>query len=163
MFTVKVTAKAYIIRIWLFLLYLLNCWLLCNQTWFDSTALWVGVSCRKMGWLRSRSRSKQRFRMSVDVCLDDILWITEHFVTKFGSDAASWARVMGTFCCCCYLQRQDHSKGSYDQIMTLSTILSELLIPWQPNLVWWYIIRSQSVLWKELLHSGLRSQRRAKI
>ena len=24
--------------------------------------------------------------------------------------------------------------------MTVSTILSELLIPWQPNMVWWYII-----------------------
>ena len=35
----------------------------------------------------------------------------------------------------CYLQGQGHSKGSYDQNMTLSAILSELLIPWQPNLV----------------------------
>ena len=31
-FNVKVTARAYIIKIWLFLLYLLTC----NQTWFDS-------------------------------------------------------------------------------------------------------------------------------
>ena len=35
-FNVKVTARAYMIKIWLFLLYLLNCWSLCNQTWFDS-------------------------------------------------------------------------------------------------------------------------------
>ena len=35
---------------------------------------------------------------------------------------------MWTFCCCCYLQGQSHSKGSYDQNMTLSTILSEVLI-----------------------------------
>ena len=49
---------------------------------------------------------------------------------------------------------------NYDQIMTLSTIFSELLIPWQPKLVRWYIIISQSVLWKKigLLHSGSRSQ-----
>ena len=35
---------------------------------------------------------------------------------------------------------------------------SELLIPWQPSLVWWYIIGSQSVLWKKngLLHSQWR-------
>ena len=33
---------------------------------------------------------------------------------------------MWTFCCCCYLQGQGHSKGSYDQNMTVSTILSEL-------------------------------------
>ena len=49
--------------------------------------------------------------------------------------------------------------------MTLSTILSELLIPWQPNLVWCYITRSQNALWKKnwLLHSGWRSQRRVKM
>ena len=35
---VKVTARAYMINIWLFLLYLLNCWSVCNQTWFCSTA-----------------------------------------------------------------------------------------------------------------------------
>ena len=33
-FHVKVTARAYIIRMWLFLLYLLNCWSVCNQTFF---------------------------------------------------------------------------------------------------------------------------------
>ena len=53
------------------------------------------------------------------------------------------------WCQCKISQGQDHSKGSDDQNMTVSTILSELLIPWQPNLVWWYIIRSQSVLWKK--------------
>ena len=37
-FNVKVTARAYIIKMWLFLHYLLNCWSICNQTWFGSTA-----------------------------------------------------------------------------------------------------------------------------
>ena len=37
-FNVKVTVRAYIIKILLFLLYLLNCWSVCNQTLFDSTA-----------------------------------------------------------------------------------------------------------------------------
>ena len=37
-FNVKVTARAYIIKIWLFPQYLLNCWSICNQIWFDSTA-----------------------------------------------------------------------------------------------------------------------------
>ena len=36
-FNFKVTARAYIIKIWLFLLNLLNCWSVCNKTWFDST------------------------------------------------------------------------------------------------------------------------------
>ena len=35
---VKVTVRAYIIKNGLSLLYLLNCWSVCNQTWFDSTA-----------------------------------------------------------------------------------------------------------------------------
>ena len=33
--------------------------------------------------------------------------------------------------------------------MTLFTISSELLILWWPNLVWSYVIKSQSVLWKK--------------
>ena len=37
-FNVEVTMRAYIIKIWLLLLYLLNCCSICNQTWFDSTA-----------------------------------------------------------------------------------------------------------------------------
>ena len=66
---------------------------------------------------------------------------------------------------CCYLQSQGHSEGSYDQNMTLFTIFSELLIILQSNLVWWYIIISQSVLWKKkgLLHSGSRSWQRVKM
>ena len=66
------------------LLYLLNCWSVCNQTWFDSTTSWAWVSCGKTGLLHSRSRSQGRFKMSVNVCPGDIFWITEHFVTKFG-------------------------------------------------------------------------------
>ena len=34
---VTVTARAHMIKIWQFLLYLLNCWSFCYQTWFDST------------------------------------------------------------------------------------------------------------------------------
>ena len=49
-------------------------------------------------------------------------------------------------CCCCWHQGHGHSEGSYDQNMTLSTILFELLIPWWLNLVWWCSIMSQSVL-----------------
>ena len=46
----------------------------------------------------------------------------------------------------CYLQGQGQSEGSCDENMTLSTIFSEQLIPWQPNLVCRYIILGQSVL-----------------
>ena len=44
---------------------------------------------------------------------------------------------------------KQHSKGSNDENVVLSTMSSELLIPWQPSLVWWYIIISQGVLWKK--------------
>ena len=36
-FKVKVTARAHTIKWWQFLLYLLNCWSFCYQTWFEST------------------------------------------------------------------------------------------------------------------------------
>ena len=58
-FSVKVTARAYIIKILLFLLYLLNCWSVCNQTWFDSITSEAGESCGKIGLLCSRSRTQQ--------------------------------------------------------------------------------------------------------
>ena len=41
------------------------------------------MSCLKSGLLRSRSRSQRRFKMSMNVCRDDVFWVTEHFVTKF--------------------------------------------------------------------------------
>ena len=82
------------------------------------------------------------------------------------SDTASWAGVL-----CrekkkvCYLQ--SHNEGWYDQDMTRFTRSSELPILWQANLVWWYTIMSQSVLWKKkekrLLYSRSSSQRRFKI
>ena len=34
--------------------------------------------------LHSRSRSQQKFKMSVSLCPDDIFWTAEHFVTKLG-------------------------------------------------------------------------------
>ena len=37
-FKVKVTARAHMIKIWLFLLHFLNCWFLGNQTWSDDTS-----------------------------------------------------------------------------------------------------------------------------
>ena len=83
-FNVKVTARAYIIKILLFLLYLLNCWSVCNQTWFDSTLSEGRVFYGEIGLLCSRSRSQQTFKMSVNVCPNDIFWIAEPFTTKLG-------------------------------------------------------------------------------
>ena len=71
-FKFKVTATACIFKIQLFVLDLLNCWSICNQTWFDSTASSARVSCEKVGLLHSESRSQRRFKMSMNVCPDDI-------------------------------------------------------------------------------------------
>ena len=62
-------------KVWLFLLCLLNCWSICNQTWLIVHYYVNWVSCGKMGLLCSRSRY---------VCLDDIFRTTEHFVSKAG-------------------------------------------------------------------------------
>ena len=73
------------------------------------------------------------------------------FYQTWYGDIASLARVSCGKKIVCYLQGQSHNnKGSYDQNMSLSTVSSELLIPWQPNLLWWYIIISQSVSWKKI-------------
>ena len=118
-----------------------------------------------MGLLCSRSRSQQRFKMSVNVSVDDIFWIADHLVTKFGMvmqhhepmcHAEIFVVAVATF--------KVKVTVRAHMIKTLS-IFFELLIPWQPNLVWWYIIRSQNVLWKKvgLLRSGSRSQGRVKM
>ena len=102
------------------------------------------------------------------MCLDDIFWITEHLVAKFDMVMQHHEPEChaGIKVCCCYVQGQGHSEGSYDQNMTLSTVFSELVILWHPNLVWWYIIISQSDLWKKLDYcfvSWSRSQQRVKM
>ena len=50
----------------------------------------------------------------------------------------------------CCLQCQNHN-GSYNQNVIVSIISSELLSFLHPNLVWWHIILSWSVLWKDLI------------
>ena len=42
------------------------------------------MSFERQMTLRSRQRSQWRFKMSVNVCPDDIFWIAEHFATKAG-------------------------------------------------------------------------------
>ena len=54
--------------------------------------------------------------MSVNVYLDDILGITEHFVTKFGMMMQHHEPECHAefFLCVCCLQGQGHSEGSHD-------------------------------------------------
>ena len=84
-FKVKVTARAHMIKIWQFLLYLLNCWSSCYQTWFGSTLSYPRVFYGEFGLLCSRSRSQQNFTMSLTVCPDDVFWNTGPFTSELGT------------------------------------------------------------------------------
>ena len=145
---VKVTARAHMFKIWQFLPYLLNCLIFCYQIWFDSTLPQARVSYGEIGLLCSRSRSQWKFKMLMNVCPDDVFWTAKHFGTKLGivmhhqEPEYCAKRLVG------YFQGQGHSKGTYDQSMTVSIISFELIILSLPNLVWWHIIISQSVLWR---------------
>ena len=116
-FKVKVTVKDNIIKMWLFnmlseLLILLQVNLVwwhiiirCNVLWKDLIAV-----------VWSRSRSQKRFRIPVNVHLNDISSAAEPSVTKLGmvmqhNGPKYHAR---RFVSC--LQVQGHSEGSFDQI-----------------------------------------------
>ena len=150
-FSVKVTVSAYIIKIWLFLLYQTTGWIATKlglivqhhnpecpvEKWVYFVQGQGHSECSKCRWLIVG----MIFSESQNILLPNLVrWCSTM------SQSVMWI-----FCCCCYcyLQGQGHSEGSYDQNMTISTTFSELLIPWQPNLVWWYIIISQSILWKK--------------
>ena len=58
-FNVKVTGRAYIIKIWLFQLYLLNCWFICNQTGFKRQHHKPECPVKKMGYcVKGQGHSK---------------------------------------------------------------------------------------------------------
>ena len=83
---VKLTASAYVVRLWLFLLYVLNCipFLQSDLAW------WHILICQSVVWkkeerlLCSRSRSRWNFKMSVIVCPENFFSTTEPFITNLG-------------------------------------------------------------------------------
>ena len=187
---VKVTMRVYLIKIWLFPLYLQNCWLFCNQTnslvgcydkpedlvrksdccvqgqgdsegskcqpmfgwyllnhwtfcdqtWCGDASSWARISMRK-DWY-ANFKVKVRARACISKC--DQTWC---------GDASSWAGVS-----CkknCVLTQPNRVcvipgfvMTCIIKIMTVSRISSEWLILLQPEVVFWYIIISQSVLWE---------------
>ena len=91
-FKVKVTVRAFMIKIWLFLLYFLNCWFPGKQTWADNTSSYARVSCETKGLLHSGSRSQWRVKME---CLSrwyHLNHLTFCFPTWYG-DASLWVGV----------------------------------------------------------------------
>ena len=128
--------------IWLFLLYLLNCWSICNQTWFDSTASWAGMSCGNIGLLHSRSGSQWWFKMLMNVCPDDIFWTAELNLVWWRS-ILSWS-VKQIILFAIFKVKVTARAHMLRMWQFLPYFL--LLILFLPNLLWWYIIISQSVL-----------------
>ena len=80
-------------------------------------------------------QSQRRFKMSVNVCPDDIFWITEHFVTNFGMVMQHYEPDCHAEKLVHRLQCQGHSKGLFNQNMTISTVSSKMAVRLQPNLV----------------------------
>ena len=83
------------------------------------------MSCGKLGLLHSRSRSRQWFKMSVNVCLDDIFWTTEHFVTKLGVIMQHHKPMCSVKKLDYCNQGQGHSKGSKCQCLSRWYLLKQ--------------------------------------
>ena len=81
-FKVKVTASAYIIKIRLFLLYLINLWSVCNWTWFDGTSSEVGMSCKKLECCVQGQSYSKGLKCQQNVCPDNICWTIQPFIAK---------------------------------------------------------------------------------
>ena len=112
-----------------------------------------------MGLLCSRRRSQGRYKMSVNLCPDDIFSVclivfTQYFLncstiflTKLGMVVYYYEVICRAEKVVHYLQCHGHSKGLYNQTMTIFPISSKVLVRLQTSLIW-QCIRSQSVLWK---------------
>ena len=93
-FNVKVTARADIIKIGRFLLYLLNCWSIYNQTWFDHTVSSARMSCEKNGITAFKVKVTGKVQ-NVSECLSR-WYLLNHRLFCYQTwydDTASWARV----------------------------------------------------------------------
>ena len=112
-----------------------------------------------MGLLHLRSRPQRRFKMSVNVCPDDIFWITEHFVTKFGmvmQHHEPECRAELVVVVVAIFKVKVTARVHMIKIWLSLLYFSKLLILWQPNLVWWYIIISHCVLWEKIWISSFK-------
>ena len=129
------------------LLFFLNCWFLGNQTWFADTFSQARVYCeKKLDYCiqgQGHSEVSKCQCLSRSYLLNHLAFCPQtNIVMQYHKLECHAKRLI------CYFQGQGHSKGSYDQNMTVSTISAELLILLLSNLVCWYIIISQNVLWR---------------
>ena len=169
-FNVKVTARAYIIKIWLSVVpSKLLVRMQPNMVWYYSiisqSALW------KSGITAFRSRSQGRFKMSVNVCQDDISWVTELFSYQIWyGDAASWVRVSCRKCSSLLLLLLLTSRSRSQWGLILSKYASFYCIFWSVDslaaklgLMIHHHKPECPVKKIGLLHSGARSQQRVKM
>ena len=135
-----------IIKVWLFLLYLLNCrsvsnltclvihhrkpecpeclsglnllnhQTFCYQTWYDDASSWARLSSGKIGFLSSRSRSQRGLIWSKYDCFCCIFWTADLVVTTL----SQWMFIRKKSC--------------------------ELLNRLSQNLIWWCIIMSHNLM-----------------
>ena len=154
-------------------IYLLDCWSVCNQTWFYGILL-SGVQVRKKkGMLCSRSRSQWNLKISKNVCQDIIFWTAESFsfITKLGTVMRHHVpeyhakRLLAVF----EVKVTFKTYIVYELYIIKLWLLLYLLNYWSfcsQSLVWWYIIISWVVLLNDcisVLCSKSRPQQMFKI
>ena len=126
-FKVRVTVKAWSVHECLFWWYLLNHSTFCNQIWYGGVLSWVGVSCRKIGLLFSRSRSQHGLILSEYDCFYDIFWTADPFSIKHG------LMVLSHMPECCVRKKKDYCIQGQDTVklecrwMFIQTVSSGLL------------------------------------
>ena len=151
---VKVTVRTFIIKLWLFLLYLLNSWSVSNQIWFYSAAWKPECPVEKWNYcVQGQGHSKgskcqwmfveMMFSESQNISLPYFAMLKQH------REPESRAEIISIFIFATFIMSRSQRGLVWSKYDSFYYILCELLIPWQLNWVWWYIIRSQSVLWKQ--------------
>ena len=112
---------------WLFLLYLLNFWSICNQTWFDGTSPKSRAACENciaVFKVKVTAKDQNINEWLSRSCL--LNHLTFCYQTWY-DDASLWNRVSYRKIVF-YLQGQGHSKGWYDQYMSVTALSFVLLI-----------------------------------
>ena len=143
---VKGTVQDNIIKICLFnILSELLILLQLNLVWWHIIIRWIVMWKDWIALLWSRSRSQKKFRIPVNVHLDDdISSAAKPSITKLGMMMQNLGPKCHARRLVCCLQGHGHCE-LIESDMTVSTISTELLIFLQPSLIGWYIIMSWSV------------------
>ena len=143
-------ARAHVMKVWWFVLYLLKCWSFCYQTWFGGALIlwrnWVAVfqikvtaKFQNINKCLPRCYLLNHQTFYITWCCDASLCARVSFkkIELLSSDLFAIFKVKVTV--------KDHIIKIW-----LSNISSELLVLLQLNLVWWHIIISLVALWKKL-------------